>query len=65
MEKIGYIILISAYLLVFPLAGGLSEKFDKSLSESISQESLVEKIASDLSNTIGLDSFFNSLNRGL
>lgn len=64
MEKIGYVILISAYLLVFPLAGGLSEKFDKTLNESISQESLVEKIASDFYKAIGFDSFFDSLNRG-
>lgn len=65
MEKIGYIVLISVYLLVFPLAGGLHEKFDNSLSKSISQESLIEKIASDVSKAIGMDSFFNSLSRGI
>lgn len=65
MDKIGYAVLISAYLLVFPLAGVLSERLDEPLVESMSQESLVEKIASDLSKAIGVDSFFDSLSRGL
>ena len=65
MEKIGYILLISVYLLIFPLSGGLHERFDDSLSKSTPQESLVEKIASDVSKAIGMDSFFNSLSRGI
>lgn len=60
MEKIGYILLISAYLLILPIANGLSNRFDNSLNESISQERLADEITSNLHKSLGIGSFFEN-----
>lgn len=61
MEKIGYILLISAYLLIFPIANGLSNKFDDSLGESLSQERLTKEISHSIHKSLGVGSFFEKI----
>lgn len=61
MEKIGYILLISAYLLIFPIANGLSNKLDSSLNESLSQERLAKEISYNLHKSLGVSSFLEKI----
>lgn len=63
MEKLGYILLISVYLLVFPIAGGLSDNIDESIIDSLSSKNFVESISHSLSGGAIFDSLRSSMKK--
>lgn len=66
MEKLGYVILISIYFISFSIGKNfLNNEEITSKLESTSDQSIVESIAKDVANSIGMDDFFDALNKGL
>lgn len=65
MEKIGYGILISIYLISFSIGKGILNSSDMSMFESNSNQNIIQSIADDIANVIGMNDFFDSLNKGL
>lgn len=67
MEKLGYVILISIYLISFSIGKSFLNSNGEVLSgiESISNQRILESVAKDVANAIGMDDFFYALNKGL
>lgn len=65
MEKVGYVILISMYLLVIPMADGLSNIFENDLKTINSKPDMTEKLSNSLIKSMGMDSFIKNLSKGI
>lgn len=71
VEKVGYIILISIYLLIVPiLADGIlnmigEDNLRSSTYSYASNSNIVKSLAEDVSRVIGMDAFIEKLNDGL
>lgn len=65
MQKIGYGILVSLYLVSFSIGKDIVSKSDMSAFEPVKQENVLESIAHDIADSIGMNDFFDSLSRGL
>lgn len=68
MEKLGYVILISIYLISFSIGKNfLNNNSNNAFSriESISNQRVLESVAKDVANAIGMDDFFDALSKGL
>lgn len=67
MEKLGYVILISIYFISFSIGKSFSGNDDLAFLkvESISNKYVLESMAKDAIDAVGMDDFFYYLNKGL
>lgn len=66
MEKLGYVILISIYLISFSIGKSFLNNGElASRVESVSNQHILESVAKDVANAIGMDDFFDALSKGL
>lgn len=66
MQKIGYAVLASIYLISFSIGRGIVDSVDaSSMKAKASNQTIVKSLANDLSDAIGMNDFFDSLSVGL
>lgn len=67
MQKIGYGIIVSLYLVSFSIGKDIVAKTDMSVFEepATKQETVLESIANGIADSIGMNDFFDSLSKGL